>query len=55
MNMPLVLGVDARSTVLLLLSMITLVFTLATGKTNVQQGIVLLVIFASYLFYTIVP
>lgn len=55
MNMPLVLGVDARSTVLLLLSMITLVFTLATGKTNVQQGVVLLVIFASYLFYTIVP
>lgn len=54
-GMPLVLGIDTRSTVLLLLSMLTLVFTLATGRTNVQQGIVLLVIFASYLFYTIVP
>ena len=54
-GMPLVLGIDASSTVLLTLSMLTLVFSLATGKTNIQQGIVLLVIFASYLFYTIVP
>ncbi|MCD0490499.1 ionic transporter y4hA [Pedobacter sp. MC2016-14] len=54
-GMPLVLGIDATSTVLLMLSMLTLVFSLATGKTNIQQGIVLLVIFASYLFYTIVP
>lgn len=54
-GMPLVLGIDARSTVLLLLSTLTLIFTLTTGKTNVQQGIVLLVIFASYLFYTVIP
>ncbi|SER30733.1 Ca2+:H+ antiporter [Pedobacter rhizosphaerae] len=52
---PLVLGIDARSMVLLLLSMLTLIFSLATGKTNIQQGVVLLVIFACYLFYTIVP
>lgn len=54
-GMPITLGIDMSSTVLLLLSMITIMFSLATGKTNVQQGIVLLVIFASYLFYTVVP
>lgn len=54
-EMPITLGIDMSSTVLLLLSMITIMFSLATGKTNVQQGVVLLVIFASYLFYTVVP
>lgn len=54
-GMPITLGIDTSSTVLLLLSMITIMFSLATGKTNVQQGVVLLVIFASYLFYTVVP
>jgi len=54
-GMPITLGIDMSSTVLLLLSMITIMFSLATGKTNVQQGVVLLVIFASYLFYTVVP
>ena len=54
-SMPIVLGIDTSSTVLLLLAMVTIMFSLATGKTNVQQGIVLLVIFASYLFYTVVP
>jgi len=55
LGMPITLGIDMSSTVLLLLSMITIMFSLATGKTNVQQGVVLLVIFASYLFYTVVP
>jgi Ca2+:H+ antiporter len=54
-GMPISLGIDMSSTVLLLLSMVTIMFSLATGKTNVQQGVVLLVIFASYLFYTVVP
>ncbi len=54
-EMPLVLGIDMGSTVMLLLAMITIMFSLATGRTNIQQGIVLLVIFASYLFYTVVP
>jgi Ca2+:H+ antiporter len=54
-GMDLVLGIDMKSTVLLLLSMITVLFTLSGGKTNVLQGIVLLTIFASYLFYTIIP
>ncbi|RNL56675.1 calcium:proton antiporter [Pedobacter jejuensis] len=54
-EMPIVLGINTTSTVLLLLSMLTIMFSLATGKTNIQQGIVLLVIFFSYLFYTVVP
>jgi Ca2+:H+ antiporter len=54
-GMDLVLGIDMKSTVLLLLSMITVLFTLSGGKTNILQGIVLLTIFASYLFYTIIP
>ena len=54
-GMDLVLGIDTKSTVLLLLSMITVLFTLSGGKTNILQGIVLLTIFASYLFYTIIP
>ncbi|RZK69255.1 MAG: ionic transporter y4hA, partial [Pedobacter sp.] len=54
-GMDLVLGIDTKSTVMILLSMITVMFSLSGGKTNVLQGIVLLTIFASYLFYTIIP
>jgi Ca2+:H+ antiporter len=50
-----VLGIDAKSTVLLVLSIFTVMLSLITGKTNVLYGIVLLVIFATYLFTTIVP
>jgi Ca2+:H+ antiporter len=49
------LGLDARSTVLLLLSIGVAMLTLGTGRTTVMQGIVHLVIFAVYLFTTIVP
>ena len=49
------LGIDAKSTVLFLLSILTIMVSFSTGKTNVQQGVVLLVIFAVYIFTTIVP
>lgn len=49
------LGIDAKSTVLLVLSIFTVMLSLITGKTNVLYGIVLLVLFATYLFTTIVP
>jgi Ca2+:H+ antiporter len=49
------LGLDARSTVLLLLSIGVAMLTLGTGRTTVMQGVVHLVIFAVYLFTTIVP
>jgi len=49
------LGIDAKSTVLLVLSLFIVSQSLNSGKTNIQKGIVLLVIFATYLFLTIVP
>lgn len=49
------LGIDTKSMVLLLLAQLTLMLSLGSGKTNILQGVVLLTIFASYLFTTIVP
>lgn len=49
------LGIDAKSTLLLVLSLFIVSQSLISGKTNIQKGIVLLVIFATYLFLTVVP
>lgn len=49
------LGIDAKSAVLLFLSLFTVTISLANGKTNIQQGIVLLVIFVAYLFTMVIP
>ena len=54
-GMTVTLGIDAKSTLLLILSLFTVYSSLHAGKTNILQGIVLLVIFATYLFTTIVP
>ena len=51
----LTLGIDTKSMVLMILSLFTVMLSLATGKTNILPGIVLLVIFAVYLFTTVVP
>lgn len=51
----LTLGIDLKSTVLLVLSLIVATLSLGTGRTTVLQGTVHLVIFAVYLFTTIVP
>jgi Ca2+:H+ antiporter len=55
MGWPLALGLDAKSMVLLFLTLIVTTLSLATGRTTVLQGVVHLVIFAVYLFTTIVP
>lgn len=49
------LGIDVKSTVLLLLSIIVATLSLGNGRTTIMQGTVHLVIFAVYLFITIVP
>ncbi|WP_341840877.1 ionic transporter y4hA [Chitinophaga caseinilytica] len=49
------LGIDTKSTLLLLLSLFTISISFNAGRTNIQQGVVLLVILATYLFTTIVP
>jgi Ca2+:H+ antiporter len=51
----LTLGIDAKSTVLLVLSILVASLSLSTGRTTVMQGTVHLVLFAVYLFTTIVP
>jgi Ca2+:H+ antiporter len=49
------LGLDVKSSVLLMLSLIVATLSLGTGRTTVMQGTVHLVIFAVYLFTTVVP
>lgn len=54
-QLPIALGLDTKSTVLLVLTLIVSTLTLGTGRTTVLQGAVHLVIFAVYLFTTIIP
>jgi Ca2+:H+ antiporter len=55
MHTQLVLGIDNKSTVLLILSLFVTAIALRTGRTIVLHGIVLLVIFVVYLFTTVIP
>lgn len=52
MGWPLQLGLDGASTVMLVLSLFIVALTLRTGNTTWQPGIVHLVIFAAYLFFS---
>ena len=49
------LGLSGKEQILLALTLIVGVITLGTGRTTVLQGIVHLVIFAAFLFFSIVP
>jgi Ca2+:H+ antiporter len=55
LGQPLSLGLGQKEMVLLALTLFVAVITLGTGRTTVLQGAVHLVIFAVYLFTTIVP
>ena len=55
MGWTLILGIDMKSAILLLLALFVSSLSLATGRTNVLQGVILLVIFAVYLFTTVIP
>jgi len=52
---PLVLGLDLKGMVLLALSLLVSTLSLGTGRTTVLQGTVHVMIFAIYLFTTVVP
>jgi Ca2+:H+ antiporter len=52
---PLVLGLDYKGMVLLALSLLVASLALGGGRTTILQGVVHLVLFAVYLFTTIVP
>lgn len=54
-GLPVTIGIDAKSVVLLVLSLITIMLSFGTGRTTLLQGVVLLMIFAAYLFTTVVP
>lgn len=55
LDLPVTLGIDDKSTVLVVMAIFINMLSLSNGKTNVMQGVVLLVLFATYLFTTIVP
>lgn len=55
MGWPLELGLDAMSTGLLTLSLFVVALSLRTGSTTFQPGVVHLMIFAVYLFFSFVP
>jgi Ca2+:H+ antiporter len=49
------LGIGAEPMVLFLLSLFVVALSLSTGKTIILQGVVLLIIFAIYIFTIIFP
>ncbi|HEY6132706.1 MAG TPA: ionic transporter y4hA [Rubrivivax sp.] len=55
LGLPLVLGAGAKELVLLILTFVVSVITLASGRTHMMQGVVHLVIFAAFLFLALVP
>lgn len=55
LKLPLLLGLGPKDIALLFLSFIVAAITLGSGRTNVMQGAVHLVIFAAFLFLTFVP
>jgi len=55
MAQPLALGLGPREEVLLGVTLFVSVLTLGTGRTTVLQGVVHLVILATFLFFTVVP
>lgn len=54
-GMNVILGIDAKSMLLMVTSLFTIAVAFSAGRTNILQGIVLLVLFATYLFTTIIP
>jgi Ca2+:H+ antiporter len=55
LELPLVLGLEAKDMALLALTFVVGAITLASGRTNLMQGAVHLVIFAAFLFLALVP
>jgi Ca2+:H+ antiporter len=54
-DLPLALGLDGKGIALLALTLLVATLSLGTGRTTVLQGAVHLVIFAVFLFVTVVP
>lgn len=54
-DLPLVLGLEPKELVLLALTFVASTFTLGSGRTHMMQGAVLLVVFAAFLFFAVLP
>lgn len=54
-DMKITLGLNSLSTILITIAVFINTLSLSNGRTNILQGVVLLVLFATYLFTTIVP
>ena len=55
LNKPLTLGLDSRDTVLLTVTILISMLTFGAGRTNILFGVVHLVMFATFVFLTLVP
>lgn len=55
LDLPLELGLEPKDLALLVLSVLVSAFTLGSGKTNLMQGAIHLVLFAAFLFLALVP
>ncbi|TDM08884.1 MAG: ionic transporter y4hA [Ideonella sp. MAG2] len=55
LNLPLTLGLVPKDMALLVLTFLVGAITLASGRTNLMQGAIHLVVFAAFLFLTFVP
>jgi Ca2+:H+ antiporter len=55
LDLPLVLGLASKDMILLTLSLIVCSIGLGNGRTNIMQGAVQVVIFAAFLFLSLVP
>ena len=55
LDLPLVLGLQAKDMILLVLSLVVCSIGLGNGRTNMMQGAVQVVIFAAFLFLSLVP
>jgi Ca2+:H+ antiporter len=54
-NMPIILGLDIKSIILLALSVFTVMLSFSSGKTNIVYGVVLLVNLFAFIFLMIYP
>jgi Ca2+:H+ antiporter len=55
LGLPLALGIDGKSTILLALTLFISALTLARGRTTVLHGAIHVVIFGAYLLTTVLP
>jgi Ca2+:H+ antiporter len=55
LDLPLVLGLEPKDVTLLALTFLVSAVTLGSGKTNMMQGAIHLVLFAAFLFLSLVP